>query len=282
MELGPAVHHSLGVLRHAAVEVRLSVIVVKDDSVEVAGAQAPAAAHAAALVHGHLPPGGVKNQALVGALLLAPAAPPAGVIVDVGLAAAVLLLLARPGAAAHANVLDGPAEAGHLVALEVGQADEDIGVHHRPADAGLLDILAAGHRHGDVVGALEPVGDDDGAAHRQGRKAVLPGALQVLQGVFPASGVHGVAVGEEGLAPQGLYHVRHGPGVVGPQKAEVPQLAEVHLDGYELAVHVNFADAGLFDELLELDGGSLAVGRYAEIGEIYLCFFHSLCTPLVR
>ena len=28
------------------------------------------------------------------------------------------------------------AEAGHLVALEVGQADDDVRVHHRPADLG--------------------------------------------------------------------------------------------------------------------------------------------------
>ena len=45
-----------------------------------------------------------------------------------------VLALTGPGAAAHADVLDGSAEAGHLVALEVGEADEHIRVHDGPAN----------------------------------------------------------------------------------------------------------------------------------------------------
>ena len=177
-----------GILRHAAVQGRLGVVVGEVDSVKVARPQAAAAAHTAVLVHGHLSGLGVKDQAVVGALLLAAPAAAACLRVDLGLSAGVLLFLPRPGAAAHADVLDGPAKAGHLMALEVGQGDEHIRVHHRPADLGLLHIFAPRHVDLHIVGALQAVADEDGAAHRQRSKAVLPGALQVLQGVLPAAG----------------------------------------------------------------------------------------------
>ena len=87
----------------------------------------------------------------------------------------VLLHLARAGAAAHADVLDGAAKAGGLVALEVGQADEDIGVHDGAADLGRLAVFAVGHRHLDLIGAAQAVADEDLAARGHGPEAVLPG-----------------------------------------------------------------------------------------------------------
>ena len=78
--------------------------------------------------------------------------------------------------------------------LEVGQGDDHIGLHDGLSDLGGLDVLRPLHGHLHVVVAPQAVTDDHLAA-------VLPGALQVLQGVLPAAGVHGVAVGEEGDAP---------------------------------------------------------------------------------
>ena len=192
-----------------------------------------------------------------------------------------LLGLTGPGAAAHADVLDGAAKSGHLVALEVGQRDEHVGVHHRPADLGLLHVLAAHHGYLHIVGALQTVADEDGAAHSQGRKAVLPGALQVLQGVLPAAGIHGVAVGEEGLATQLLHHVHHRTGVVGSQIADVAQLAEVHLDGDKLALQVQIGDTGPLDQLFQLSGQAVAKGLSVKISKINFGYGHDFFPSLI-
>ena len=281
MEAGPPVHHRLGVLGHAAVQLLDRGPVGKLDGVKVAGADAAAAAHAGIGVDVHLAGGLVKDQAVVGALPLAAAAAAALVLVDQGDAVAVLLLFAGAAAAAHAQVLDGAAEARLLVPFEVVQADDDVRVHNGAADAGFLDVLAALHRHRDVVGAFQAVADQDGAAHRHGGKAVLPGAVQVLQRIFAAAGVKGVAVGQKRLAAQLLDHVGHRFGVVGAQKAQVAQLAEMHLDGDKLALHVDLFNAGLFHQPLELGGQALAQPG-AEIGKVDLRFFHLVVLPVWR
>lgn len=91
----PSVHHRLSIFSHAAVEHLIGIVIIKGDGVKVAGAQAPAAAHTVVMVHMHLLGALVKDQAAVGALPLAAAAAPAQLGVDTGLAAAVLLGLAR-------------------------------------------------------------------------------------------------------------------------------------------------------------------------------------------
>ena len=186
--------------------------------------------------------------ALGGALAAAHAA--AGL--HLGLALGVLLHLPPAGAAAHAQVLDGAAEAGLLVALEVGQGDHHVRLHDGLADLGGLDVLRPRHGHLHVVVAPQAVADDHLAARGQGGEAVFIGGVQVLQGVLPPAGVEGVAVGEEGDAPQLLHHVGHRLGVVGPQERQVPRLAEVHLDGHQLVVKIDLPDARPADELFQL------------------------------
>ena len=155
----------------------------------------------------------------------------------------VLHHLARAGVAAHADVLEGTAKTGGLVALEVGQTDEDIGVHDGAADLGRLAVLPVGHRHLDLIGAAQAVADQDLAARGHGPEAVGLGAGQVLQRVFAAARVEGVAVGQEREAALLLAQVRHHFGIVGAQERQVAQLPKVHLDGHELAVHVDVLDA---------------------------------------
>ena len=86
------------------------------------------------------------GDGVVGAVLLAEAATDAQALVHLGLTGGVHFHLARPGAAAHAQVLDGPAKARGLMALEVVQADDDVRVHDGLADLGLLHIVAL-HGH---------------------------------------------------------------------------------------------------------------------------------------
>ena len=180
-----------------------------------------------------------------------------------------LLHLAGAAAAAHTQVLHGAAKASLLMALKVGEADHDIGIHERLADLGLVHVLAALDRDERLVGALEAVGDDDLAACGVRGETVLIGSVNVLECVFAATDVERVAVGEKGLAAQFLHDVRDGAGVVGAQKAQIAQLAKVNLDSDELVLKVNLLDTGAADEALELVELALASMR-AQVGEVHL------------
>ncbi len=80
-----------------------------------------------------------------------------------GLAVAVHGALAGRGAQAHAQVFQRAANARALVALEVGQADDGVGVHGRAANERLLAVFPV-DGHGNMVVAKQAVGDDDVAA----------------------------------------------------------------------------------------------------------------------
>ena len=275
VELRATIHHGLRILGHTAVEHRRGLLVLKADGIEVTSAQAAAATYAVGVIDLHLACCHVKLQSAIGALRLTELTAATHLLVDLGLATAMLLGLTRARAATHTDILDCTAEARHLVALEVAQTDEDVGIHNGATDLGGLHILATHDGDLDVVRTLQSVADQDRATHRQGRKAVLPRAVEVLEGVLAAAGVHRVAVGKEGLAAQLLHNVHNGARVVRAQVADVAQLAKVNLDGHELAIHINLADAGLADQLLEFLGESGTVSLGAEVGEVNFRFLHS-------
>ena len=170
------------VLGHLAVQHLVGAVAQGIDGVEVAGTDAAAAALALVLVDDRLillvVVDGV-GAALLGAAMTAAAE----VFLHRRVAGGVLLHLAGAGAAAHADVLDGTAEAGGLVALEVAQADEDVGVHDGAADLSGLAVFAVRHRHLHLIGAAQAVGDDDLTAGGHGPEAVQLGAGQMLEGV---------------------------------------------------------------------------------------------------
>ena len=112
-----------------------------------------------------------------------------------GLAAAVLIRLACPGAAAHADIFDCAAKAGHFMAFKMRQADKYIRIHNSPADFCRLYIFAALYRNIYVIRTLKAIANDNGTSYGQRGEPIFPGALQMLQGVFSAAGIHGVAVG---------------------------------------------------------------------------------------
>ena len=179
----------------------------------------------------------------------------------------------QPLHSADADVLDRAAEACHLVALEVAQGDQHVGVHQRAAHQGRLAVFAVGNGNLDVVRAPQAVGDDHVTAGGHAVEAVQLGVGQVVEGVLAAAGVERVAIGQKGPAAQIPDEIGHGPDVVGPQIRVIAQLAEVHLDGGELAFKVDIADAGGPAQLLQLF--PLADARAgSEIGEIDLCLFH--------
>ena len=266
MEVRAALDDGLGVFGHALVEDDALGVEGIADGVEVAHADAAAAAGAQVMVDAGLVVVADADGRL-GAIVRTGLAATAFFGVDAGLADAVHGHLARTAAAAHADVLDGTAEAGQLVPLEVGQADEDVGIHDGAADEGALEVVAAFQGHFHLVGALEAVGDDHLAAGAQGREAVLLGGGQMFQGVLAAAHIQGVAVGQEGAPAQGGHFVGHHLGEVGTQEGQVARLTEMDLDGHELVVHVDAVDAGLFDQFFQLVQQAGAHGA-AHVGEI--------------
>ena len=181
-----------------------------------------------------------------------------------------LLHLARPGAAAHADVFQRAAHACLLMALEVGQGDEHVGVHDGPADLGGFYILAALYGDLHLVGALQTVGDDDVAAGGVRGKAIDIGGLNVIQSVLPTAHVQRVAVRQEGLAALGLYQIHHDFGPVGPQIGHVARLTEMHFDGDVFALHVDVAEAGGHNKTGQLLGQIFPPAGAAEIRKIDL------------
>ena len=273
VEVGPVLHHRLGILGNAAVQLVHRRVVVAADGVKVAVSQAAAAARALVVVD----IGGAaltgEGDGVLGADLGAGVALAAEGLVHIGLARSVLLQLARTASAAHAQVLQRAAEAGVLVALEVVQADDHIRVHDGPADLGVLHVLAALHGYLGLVGALQTVGNDDLAAGGLGGEAVFHSGVHVLQRVLAAAHIQGVAVGQKRPAAQLLDHIGHGLGVVGPQVSQVARLTKVDLDGNELALHIDLTDTRGADQLLQLIQ-QVHAGLCPQVGEIDLCLFH--------
>ena len=193
----------------------------------------------------------------------------AAVLVDVGFARRMLLHLARSAAAAHADVLERPAEAGLVVPLEMGERDKDIRVHDRAADLGILHMDAARHGHLHVVGPLEAVGDDDLAAGRERAETVCCRRVQVVERVFSLSDIQRVAVCEEGLATRLSHEVGDDARIVGAQEAQVAGLPEMHLDRHELVREVHVGKTRLAAEPLQhLRAARLAMG--AEVAPPHL------------
>ncbi len=267
-----------GILRHLAVQQLVGAVVGRIDGVKAARTDAAAAALALVVVDDRLVFGIVSNgvrAALLGAAVAAAAQP----LLHGGLAGSVLLHLARAGAAAHADILERTAKAGGLVALEVGQADEHIRIHDGAADLGGLAVFAVGHRHFHLIRAAQTVTNDHLTAGGHGPEAVQLGAAQVLQRILAAARVQGVAVGQEGHTALLLAQVCHHLGVVGTQKSQIAQLAEVHLDGHEPAVHVDILNAGGNAHPAQLFQQAGA-HRTAEIRIVNFGCFHGVFPPI--
>lgn len=196
VEAGTILDNGLGVLGDLAVEHVGRGLITGLDAVLVACRNAASAAHAAIMVDGshvHRASGAAGKLALAGAVerdsvvradLFAGMAANAVLGRDVRLAGGMLLHLAGTAAASHAQVLHGAAKTGLLMALKVGEADHDIGVHERLTNLGLVYVLAVLDRDECLVGTLEAVGDDDLATRGIRGKAVLVGGINVLERVL--------------------------------------------------------------------------------------------------
>ena len=117
--------------------------------------------------------------------------------IDFGLARRMLFHLAGAAAAAHADILDGAAKARHFMALEVSQADENVGIHDGPADFRLFDVFAVLDRHFDFIGAAQAVSDNDLTARSDRIITVEVGTIHVFQSMLTTARIERIAVRQE-------------------------------------------------------------------------------------
>ena len=98
----------------------------------------------------------------------------------------------------------------------------------------------------------------------------------MIQRVFAGAYVHGVAVGEEGLAAQILDDIHQHPGVAGAQMRHVAQFAKVNFNGYVLVLEINPVNTGSENQPGQLLGKRLRRAG-AEVGKVNLgCHKESL------
>jgi len=138
------------------------------------------------------------------------------------------LELPCPGAAPHAQVLDGPPEPEEDVPLEVGDGDEGPGLGDAAGDPHVPEDLP---RDGDQRFLLAPfpVGDEDG--HPQGAEPVPAGQLQVVRCVVAPAPVKGIGIGEKVIGiPSGQANQKR-PQIRRGDETGVSLLPEVQLDG---------------------------------------------------
>ena len=277
MEAGTACAYGSRVLGHFAVQHLIGAVALRIDGVKVAGTDAAAAALALGLINDGLVVCIVGNG--IGAALLGTAvAAAAQALLHLRVSGGMLYHLACAGATAHADVLESTAEAGGFVALEMGQADKDVRIHDGAADLCRLAVFAVRHRHLCLIGAAQAVRNDDLTAGGHGPETVQLGTGEVLQCVLAAARIQGVAVGQKRQTALLLAQVGDYLSIVGAQIGQIAQLAEMHLDGDELALHVDVLDACRDAQPTQLFGEA-GSHRAAEIGIVDGRCFHRFFLP---
>ena len=209
MEIRSAVHDSLRIFCHAAVEILRRRSIAAVDRIKIAGADAASATQTLLMINVHLMCGLIIYQSIIGTFLHAALTAPAQTLVDLRLALRMLLHFARSGAAAHTDVFNSTAKPRRLMSFEMIQGNKHIRIHDGTTDLRILHIFAAFYRYLDVIRSLESIANDHGTSHRQRRETILPGTIHMLDGILTVAGVQGVAVGQKRHTAQLLYHIRY-------------------------------------------------------------------------
>ncbi len=202
MEIRSAGKHRLRVFGNLAIQDIVALILRRHDRILRANADTTAAAHTFIMVNRGLSV--YDGRAVVRAHFRAASAADTTLLHNIRLARAVHFHFSGTGAAAHAHVFEGAAEARALMSLEMVQRDDDVRVHDRPADFCFLHVLAAFNRHEHIVRAFQPVGDDDMTVRGKRRKAVLISGIEMVERVFPAAHIQRIAIRQKRLAAEFL------------------------------------------------------------------------------
>ena len=97
----------------------------------------------------------------------------------------------------------------------------------------------------------------------------------MIQGIFAAARIQGVAVRQKRLAAEFFDEICHRLDILRAQGRQVAQFPEMHLDRREFAFEIDVLHAGEAAEFLQLLRQARPYG-HAEIGHIHFCFFHAV------
>ena len=134
--------------------------------------------------------------------------------VNLGLRGAVQFQLSAYAGTSHTQILQGAAETGLFVSLEVVHTDYNIGVGYRCTDFGCRTIFPV-QRDFAVVRSFQPVADNDLALGRDRVKAILHRTLQVVYGIGTTTGIQRVAVRQERFGSQAAKQGCHSSCIIG-------------------------------------------------------------------
>ena len=172
-------------------------------------------------------------------------------------------------ATAHTDVLDCAAKTCHLVALEVVKADKYIGIHNGATYLGRLHIFTTLDRDINIIGTLQAIANQYGAAYRQRSKTIFPRTIEMLQCILSTSWIHRVTVGQEGFTSQLLDYIYYGTSIIRTQVTDITQLSEMEFYRNKLTLHIQILDARLENQLLEFSRQTITVSLGAKIGKEY-------------
>ena len=275
MEAGPVLAHRQAVLCHSVIEYRNGVLEIRRDRILRAHRQTPAAAHTFIMIDLCLAV--LDHRRTVGTYSVAGAASYTGRRVHARLAVAVLFHLTRSGTAAHTDILQGAAEACHLMALKMRQRNKHIRIHDRMADLGLLHILPV-DRNQRLVRPFQTVADDHMASRLIRRKTVYVGCLQMIERILPASHIQRITVRQKRLAAKLFHIVRNHSRIVGPQECQIAVLPEMNLDRRVLVREIDLLKPRRLHQTMQLLQQVLMLRRLKGC-KIYICFLHHALPP---
>ena len=91
----------------------------------------------------------------------------------------------------------------------------------------------------------------------------------MVERIFPAAHIEGVAVGQKYLPAQFLDSAYNGLGIIRPQKSQVAQLAEMDFDRHILVRKINVSHARRQNEAFQL-GRDVFCERCLKACKVYL------------
>lgn len=249
VEMGSALANGQRILADLAVELVVGAAVIIADGIGGTDSDATTASYALLVINPGESIGDMR--CIVGTDVHTIATADAFVLLDLRLSIAVHLHLSGTRATAHTHILQSTAKTSTFMALEVGEADQDIGIHQCTAYLGLFHVFTC-NRNQHFIRTLQAVSDQDMTAGGVGHETVAVGALQMVEGMLAPTDIERIAISKKRTSSQLLDQLHHRSGVVGPEKGEVSRLPEVNLDCGELVLEVNGANASLLEQAFKL------------------------------
>ncbi len=99
--------------------------------------------------------------------------------------------------------------------------------------------------------------------------------VQVVDGVFTAAHIEGVAIGEEGDTSQALHHIGHHLHIIGAKVGQISFFPKVELQSGEAVGEINVFDAGGADELFQLPQ-KVGIPVHMEVGIVDFGRIHGI------